>query len=487
MKQWYSVRPHRTVGQMSANITKLTSALAAEEPGHSVANMESGQPAEASVRAKPRLIGLDLLRLAAVMLVLGRHVGTPPETWSTFQAWCRGGWIGVDLFFVLSGFLVSGLLFSEYKSRGHLSIGRFYMRRGWKIYPPFYALIAATVVLRTAVDWPFTWQSLLSEMVFTQSYVHGLWNHTWSLAVEEHFYLILPLVLVLVLRLNRGSATPLKPVLALAGCVAVAALVMRLANWYYRPAYSNLSHLFSSHLRLDSLFFGVAIAYAISFPHEQIPRVALPLEEVSDRRRRPLAYSGFRLYCRNDTVYLHLRANGLLLRERHAAGGSTHERRPQRSSRSPYGDTRRLVLLDLPLAHARDAMGRSAARKSSWRAIRVRAQSRSLSRRLVRSWCCHGQNSRVSRVAAKRSLVSFAFAGSIRRSCAEFREKAERMKSLNVRATQRARCVHERHVGCSVVCHWATKAAPRPWPRRFRPWGSRFGPSLWRCCLPSTL
>lgn len=53
--------------------------------------------------------------------------------------------MGVDLFFVLSGFLVSGLLFTEYRSRGHLGVGRFYIRRGWKIYPPFIALIAATV------------------------------------------------------------------------------------------------------------------------------------------------------------------------------------------------------------------------------------------------------------------------------------------------------------------------------------------------------
>jgi peptidoglycan/LPS O-acetylase OafA/YrhL len=220
--------------------------------------------------APPRLIGLDVLRLVAITLVLGRHMSPPPETWpsgwrSILLTWQRGGWVGVDLFFVLSGFLVSGLLFTEYNSRGRLSVGRFFMRRGWKIYPPFLTLIAATVIGTFITGAPVNWRSLASELTFLQSYVPGLWNHTWSLAVEEHFYLLLPLVLTLTLKFNRGSPTPLKPVLALAGCVAVLSLVLRLLTWRYRPSYSHLTHLFASHLRLDSLFFGVAISYTYHF------------------------------------------------------------------------------------------------------------------------------------------------------------------------------------------------------------------------------
>jgi peptidoglycan/LPS O-acetylase OafA/YrhL len=216
------------------------------------------------------LVGLDLLRLLAVVLVLGRHIGLPPAAWPTackipLWIWDRGGWVGVDLFFVLSGFLVSGLLFTEYKSRGRLGIGRFYMRRGWKIYPPFFVLIAATVVVNQTVGWPIPRRSLAAELLFVQSYVEGLWHHTWSLAVEEHFYLLLPLVLALVLRWNRRSPTPLKPILALAAAVAVLALVGRLLNSHYRSPYTHPTHLFASHLRLDSLFFGVAISYVYHF------------------------------------------------------------------------------------------------------------------------------------------------------------------------------------------------------------------------------
>lgn len=233
------------------------------------------------VRATPRLIGLDLIRLLAVLLVLGRHMDTPPEELSNiwrfiFLTWARGGWVGVDVFFVLSGFLVSGLLFAEYRSRGRFSIGRFYTRRGWKIYPPFFVLITVTVMLFLATGRPVAKSGLLSEIVFLQSYVPGLWNHTWSLAVEEHFYILLPLILVLSLRFGEGSAAPLKPVVALAAGVAVCVFLLRLINWYYRITYDHYTHLFATHLRFDSLFFGVTISCGYNFYKKQFIKTLEP-------------------------------------------------------------------------------------------------------------------------------------------------------------------------------------------------------------------
>jgi peptidoglycan/LPS O-acetylase OafA/YrhL len=236
------------------------------------------------------LVGLDLLRLLAIVLVLGRHMPSIPESWPAgvrflFLMWRRGGWVGVDLFFVLSGFLVSGLLFTEYRSTGRLGIGRFYMRRGWKIYPPFFVLIAASVLMDLREGLPIRSVRLASELFFLQSYLPGLWNHTWSLAVEEHFYLLLPLALALMLRRNPNSLTPLRPILSLAAGVAVVALASRLLNWYVRPSYGNLTHLFASHLRLDSLFFGVAISYAYHFHSSRFDRLFAP-------RRRFLMLGG---------------------------------------------------------------------------------------------------------------------------------------------------------------------------------------------------
>ena len=88
-----------------------------------------------------RIKQLDVLRGIAIVLVLGSHM---PAS----DLWSQIGWVGVDLFFVLSGFLVSGLLFNEYKKHGQIRLGRFLIRRGFKIYPAFYFLILVTIAIR---------------------------------------------------------------------------------------------------------------------------------------------------------------------------------------------------------------------------------------------------------------------------------------------------------------------------------------------------
>src|SRR5579862_6467579 len=80
---------------------------------------------------------LDVLRCVAILAVIFRHT----EIWALMR---RVGWIGVDLFFVLSGFLISGLLFSEYKKRHAISLKQFFIRRGLKIYPAFYVFLLLT-------------------------------------------------------------------------------------------------------------------------------------------------------------------------------------------------------------------------------------------------------------------------------------------------------------------------------------------------------
>ncbi len=214
-----------------------------------------------------RLPGLDVLRLLAVLLVILDHLRpAPPDGWALparrlLEALQRGGWVGVDLFFVLSGFLASGLLFAEYKASGRLSVGRFLLRRGAKIYPPFWALLAISLILFHAGHQRYAHSSLLAEVFFVQSYVPGLWLHTWSLAVEEHFYLLLVLLLSVVLRLNRDSPAPFRRVPFIALGVAAFVLALRFLHWHERPAYSLYAYHFATHLRIDSLFLGVAISY----------------------------------------------------------------------------------------------------------------------------------------------------------------------------------------------------------------------------------
>ncbi len=84
--------------------------------------------------------GLDFLRLIAVVLVLVRHLVLPHQPGVLLSMLNQAGWIGVDLFFVLSGFLISSLLFGEYQATGDIDTIRFLVRRAFKIYPPFWVL-----------------------------------------------------------------------------------------------------------------------------------------------------------------------------------------------------------------------------------------------------------------------------------------------------------------------------------------------------------
>lgn len=225
-----------------------------------------------------RLIGLDLLRLTAVVLVIGRHLYPVPSDWfgpvgAVLVAWQRGGWIGVDIFFVLSGFLVSGLLFGEVKKTDRVRASRFYVRRGWKIYPPFFVMIAVTATASALGARELRQSQLLSELTFLQSYRLGMWTHTWSLAVEEHFYLVLPVLLGLLMWLGRSRALPVGLIAPAAILVVLTSLALRIVAWQQHPEFSLARHVFPSHLRADSLFIGVAIAYGYHFHHARLLRM----------------------------------------------------------------------------------------------------------------------------------------------------------------------------------------------------------------------
>lgn len=206
---------------------------------------------------------IDILRAVAVFLVLGRHMAPCPLETSTYlnyltMVWVQGGWIGVDLFFVLSGFLVSGLLFREHEKFGELRIGHFLIRRGLKIYPQFWLLMGFTVLLAILRHQHVPLHALASELLFVQNYGPSMWNHTWSLAVEEHFYLLLAFGLFVLA--ERRSTNPFTLIPAAFIIIALLSLSLRIAT-DFRSVYSHKTHLFPSHLRLDGLFFGVLLSY----------------------------------------------------------------------------------------------------------------------------------------------------------------------------------------------------------------------------------
>jgi peptidoglycan/LPS O-acetylase OafA/YrhL len=214
--------------------------------------------------ATSRLVCLDFLRAVAVLLVIFRHFEFEPSANVVCRVIQRGGWIGVDLFFVLSGFLVSGLLFREYARDRNICISRFLIRRGLKIYPAFYFFLAATLLFmawrRTLPDF----SRVLAEILFVQNYFPHFWDHTWSLAVEEHFYVGIVLLIALLLQLKGGRPLRALPYILLA--VALGAACLRIAKT--GADYPKI--VYPTHLRIDSLGFGVLLSFFWNFDREGI-------------------------------------------------------------------------------------------------------------------------------------------------------------------------------------------------------------------------
>lgn len=220
-----------------------------------------------------RVRSLDILRAIAVLLVIGHHSGYAGQGLvqpfaAIMSIWNRSGWMGVDLFFVLSGFLVSGLLFREQRIHGRVRLGHFLIRRGLKIYPAFYVYLVAVVVYSLWAGYSIPPATLLSEALFVQNYGSRFLVHTWSLAVEEHFYLLLALAF----SLAAGRMTRRSFMVGLFGVVAVAALVLRIATYALVPYSDDMRYY--THLRIDSLMAGVLIAYFFHLHPQTLERLA---------------------------------------------------------------------------------------------------------------------------------------------------------------------------------------------------------------------
>jgi peptidoglycan/LPS O-acetylase OafA/YrhL len=208
---------------------------------------------------------LDVLRCVAILLVMGRHYGYPGLLG-------RPGWAGVDLFFVLSGFLISGLLFGEYQRTGSIDFKRFLIRRAFKIHPAFYALMIFVGVVCVATG-QLT-RNFLSDLFFLQDYIKPIAEHGWSLAVEEKFYLALPILLLIMLWGKRRDPFRLIPyvfVALFAGCLA-----LRIHGLLHFTSWNAIDR--PAHLRIDSLFAGVTLGYFQYFRKEEFARAGrLPL------------------------------------------------------------------------------------------------------------------------------------------------------------------------------------------------------------------
>ncbi len=197
------------------------------------------------------------------MAVLGMHSPTDSAGSGMLKpldaAMHRYGWTGVDLFFVLSGVLIGGLLFAEVQQHGKLEVGRFLLRRGLRIWPSYYLLLLYLFV-STAVDpqrgLRGAWESCWPALANIQNFFTAPRDHLWSLAVEEHFYALLPLFLLWAIR--KGDAKSSIRAIPIAAAVVCGGSIA-LRTWLV--ATGRAHGRYPTYMCLDALFFGVYLAY----------------------------------------------------------------------------------------------------------------------------------------------------------------------------------------------------------------------------------
>ncbi|MBA4166131.1 MAG: acyltransferase [Chitinophagaceae bacterium] len=224
--------------------------------------------------ATSRLSGLDLLRAIAITLVFLFHYGSsfPHPAWVNTIS--KFGWTGVDLFFVLSGYLIASQLFEKVGNLEKISLREFFVKRFFRIVPPYLLVVAVYFLIPSSRERD-TIAPLWKYLTFTQNLgldlpTQGTFSHAWSLCIEEQFYLLLPLILCVLLycRMIKSGAILLL-LLFLSG------FAIRLFCWRHFAEPLKDSDLFwvnwykwiyyPTFCRLDGLLSGVAIAAVFQF------------------------------------------------------------------------------------------------------------------------------------------------------------------------------------------------------------------------------
>ena len=200
-----------------------------------------------------RIPSLDGLRAISISMVLVGHAlfsyhGEYRAEWS----YLGNGDLGVSIFFVISGFLITELLLREFEKNGDISLRHFYLRRALRILPPFYAFLLAVLIVWHLGWIASDWRSWSSSLFFIRDYMlSGDWHtgHSWSLSIEEQFYLLWPAALVFLGR-RRGLG------LALA-LIAASPVVRVISHKFWN--HGNLD-AYMFHMRMDGLMMGCTLA-----------------------------------------------------------------------------------------------------------------------------------------------------------------------------------------------------------------------------------
>jgi peptidoglycan/LPS O-acetylase OafA/YrhL len=214
-------------------------------------------------RPKGNLPILDVLRTAAILMVFSVHSGWEFRASQfvhrfPFFYW---GWTGVDLFFILSGLLIGGQLWSELHKTGRIRVGRFLLRRGLRIWPLYFAFVVLILVSALRGARPF--EGLYADMLFVSNYLHHQVGGGWSLSTEEQFYIIAPLVISLLSLKLRGERFWIP--LSLAFTIPLIARAVAIASSTLSDADLRTKFTYPIHTRSEGLIVGLLIAWSIAY------------------------------------------------------------------------------------------------------------------------------------------------------------------------------------------------------------------------------
>lgn len=218
----------------------------------------------------PRLPSLDGWRAVSIVLVLGGHSASVegfPVDWKPLVGWVFNGDLGVRTFFVISGLLITWLMLRETRSREAVSLKNFYLRRALRILPVYFVFLGVVALLQAFTPFSQSNGQWIANLTFTTGLLSwggsGSWTtgHLWSLAVEEQFYIVWPLLFV-------GLLLTQRPRLALGLLVApiLLAPVFRVIG-YARLAPEPFQEIFSPYAfttNCDALAIGCAAAILLS-------------------------------------------------------------------------------------------------------------------------------------------------------------------------------------------------------------------------------
>ncbi|CAN5767091.1 acyltransferase family protein [soil metagenome] len=190
-------------------------------------------PPRQAISRVPYLPGLDGMRALAVVAVMLYHAN---------PSWLPGGFLGVEVFFVISGYLITLLLIGEHERTGRVSLGQFWLRRARRLLPALFTLLIGLTIyavffrrdvlgqlrgdVLAGLTYVSNWYQIWVGQGYTQRGDFAPLRHLWSLAVEEQFYLVWPLVMVGLMRLGRRRLPELSRWLVLAAIVVTLALAV---------------------------------------------------------------------------------------------------------------------------------------------------------------------------------------------------------------------------------------------------------------------